>query len=78
MSTTRNQVDSFHQFAIQRLENGGGEPSFSDLLLDWDSATNREDINAAIREGIADVNAGRTRPACEVTEELRTKYDIPE
>ncbi len=78
MSITRDQVDSFHQFAVARLDNGEAELTFSDLLVEWDSVTNRDEINAAIREGIADVDAGRTRPADEVTEELRTKYNIPE
>jgi len=31
----------------------------------------------AIREGIADMHAGRTRPIDEVFEEMREKYAIP-
>jgi hypothetical protein len=35
-----------------------------------------DDINAAIREGLADVDAGRQRPSPEVMEELRQKHGI--
>jgi predicted transcriptional regulator len=34
----------------------------------------RDDANEAIREGIADVDAGRTRPADDVIAELCQRY----
>jgi predicted transcriptional regulator len=46
-------------------------------VLEWESVRDRDDINAAIREGLADIEAGRHRPADEVMRELRQKHNIP-
>ena len=43
-------------------------------LLDIAAAA---DIHEAIRQGDADVAAGRTRPAAEVFAEMRTRHAIP-
>lgn len=37
----------------------------------------RADVHEAIRQGLDDVAAGRTRPARQVFEEIRAKYGIP-
>jgi len=37
----------------------------------------RADVNEAIRQGLDDVAHGRTRPAEEVLDEIRTQYGIP-
>ncbi len=37
----------------------------------------RADEQEGIRQGLEDVKAGRTRPAREVFDEIRRKYDIP-
>jgi len=37
----------------------------------------RVDVLEAIRQGLEDVARGRTRPASEVFDELRRRYDIP-
>lgn len=78
MTVTQADLDNFHSFASERLTSGGGGLTIDDLVIEWDSVRNREEINAAIREGLADIDAGRTRPADEVTEELRRKHNIPE
>ena len=78
MAVTQDDLDDFHRFATERLTNGEVDLTIDDLVIEWDSRRNRDDINAAIREGLADVDAGRTRPANEVTEELRKKHRIPE
>ena len=35
-------------------------------------------LNEAVREGLEDMAAGRTRPAREVFAEMRRKYNIPD
>ncbi len=77
MSVTQEQLDDFHRFATERLNNGSSEVSFDDLVIEWDSVRNRDEINAAIRQGLDDIDAGRHRPADEVMEELRKKHNIP-
>jgi len=37
----------------------------------------RADAEEGIRQGLEDVSHGRTRPAKEVFDEIRRKYDIP-
>jgi len=76
MAVTQGELDSFHRFATKRLRKSEEELTIDDLVIEWDSMRNREHINAAIREGLADIDAGRTRPADHVTEELRRKHDI--
>ena len=78
MAVTQDELDSFHRFATERLRKSVEELTIDDLVIEWDSVRNREEINAAIREGLADIDAGRTRPADQVTEELRRKHNIPE
>ena len=78
MAVTQDELDSFHRFATDRLKESEEELTIDDLVIEWDSVRNREEINSAIREGLADIDAGRTRPADQVTEELRNKHNIPE
>jgi predicted transcriptional regulator len=78
MAMTQADLDQFHRFATARLSSSPTELSIDDLVIEWDSLRNREEINAAIREGLADINAGRTRRTAVVTEELRKKHNIPE
>lgn len=77
MAVTQQDIDAFHRFASQRVSNGGSKVSFDELVLEWESVRDRDDINAAIREGLADIEAGRHRPADEVMRELRQKHNIP-
>ncbi len=77
MAVTQAQLDEFHRFATDRLNNGGSELSFDDLVFEWDSVRNRDQINVAIRQGLDDIDAGRHRPADEVMEEMRNKHNIP-
>jgi PHD/YefM family antitoxin component YafN of YafNO toxin-antitoxin module len=37
----------------------------------------RADVNEAIRQGLDDVAHGRTRPARDVFDDIRRRYDIP-
>lgn len=46
-------------------------------LLDLASRADKEETLAAIREGLADVEAGRTQPARGALKRLAKKYGIP-
>jgi predicted transcriptional regulator len=78
MPVTQADLDQFHRFATERLNASTAELTIDDLVIEWDSLRNREEIKAAILEGLADIDAGRTRPADVVTDELRKKHNIPE
>ncbi len=78
MSVTKEQLDSFHRFASERLDNG--DVSWQELFQLWqlENPTDEEraEVNAIIRQGDEDIAAGRGRPADEVNNELRRKYDL--
>jgi prevent-host-death family protein len=60
-------VDGHPEFVIQ-------EAAEYEQMLDRLEAA---DVREAIRQGLEDVEAGRTRPADEFFEEMRQKYAIP-
>lgn len=77
MPITQKELDSFHLFASERITNSSIALSLDDLVVEWSSHHDREDINAAIKEGLADVETGKHRPASQVGEELRQKHGLP-
>jgi hypothetical protein len=73
MSSTREDLDSFHRFAEQRLA-ADLTASLDDLLTEWSDTRARDEINEAIRRGLADVDAGRHQPADTAMESIRQKF----
>ena len=64
---------SFHQFIGQQLASeSAAQMSLELALAMW---RERQDAVAAIREGLADVDAGRTYPAEEVIREMRAELN---
>lgn len=56
----------------------GGYASEDALLLEAMVALrDRDEAVIGIRQGLADLDAGRVRPLSDVDAELRKKYDIP-
>lgn len=76
MSSVREEVESFNRFANARLADGGAEPSFAELYLEWQVRQERESVNQAIREGIADVSAGRVYPARAAMAEILKELEL--
>ncbi len=64
---------SFHQFIGQQLASESAAQMSPELALAmW---RERQDAVAAIREGLADVDAGRTYPAEDVIREMRAELN---
>ena len=78
MAVTTEQLDDFHRFATEKVNNGQNELSWDELFLLWQSTTQREETNNAIRDGLADVAAGRYEPARDAMEKIRKEFDLPE
>jgi hypothetical protein len=76
MSVSLEQLDSFHRFAQQKVQVGEVE-SIAELARQWEIEHEREEVNEAIREAIEDLNAGRYRPAADVSRDMRRKYNLP-
>lgn len=82
MSTDRaNDLLAFRSFIDEHLA-GETVPSVDEVLALWESenasAEEREDTLAAIRRGLADIEAGRVMPARKAVAELRRKHNLPE
>ncbi len=74
MSMTIQELDGFHSYARQRVQESEGNISLDELVLEWMDVPHRDDINASIRRGLEDIEAGKGRPAREFLEELRQRY----
>jgi hypothetical protein len=81
MIVTQQDVEQFHRFATGKLANGGAGMTWQELFDAWmmeDPPTaEREAVNAIIRQGLQDIEAGRFRSAEEVNAELRNKFELP-
>ena len=75
MPVTIQELDSFRQFASEKLGNGGAD-SMRQLVEQWEAARERSDVNAIIALGVEEMNAGGGRPARDVMEELSQKYNL--
>ena len=75
MPAPLNDLDAFYAFGREKLA-ADQELSFDDLVIEWDTASHRDTINEAIRQGIADVDAERTRPVSQVIAEARQSLGV--
>lgn len=76
MPATKDQLDSFHRFAVDRLDQGPANLELDELLVEWYDTRERDNVNAIVRQGLADIDSGLGRSAREVTEELRRTHGI--
>jgi len=83
MATERvDDLRAFRDFVDAQLGNGGSSLTPEECLDLWiienSSDEEREEALAAIRQGLEDMYAGRTRSAREAIAELRRKHKLPE
>lgn len=76
MSSTRDDLDSFHHFAVERLASGGSPASLDELFMEWSDSRSRDEVNDAIRRGLADIEAGRHQPANDAMESIRQQFGL--
>jgi hypothetical protein len=80
MSTIPDDLAAFQQFAHQKVDAGEAE-SLEELFdlwrLEHPTADEQAEVRESIRQGLADIEAGRYRPADEVMQEFRAKYNLP-
>ena len=70
------ELNQFHEFAIETIRLEGDNVSLLQLFRKWLALKEREEVNAAIRVGLAEMAAGQGRPANECMAELRQKFGI--
>lgn len=75
-----NDSRAFRDFLDAKLSNGEANLPLDEAIGLWEYENQTEEERAetlqAIREGLADIDAGRTRPAEEVVRELCQKYHL--
>lgn len=71
MTTDLTELESFHQFAASALASAEVEVTLEDLVARWREQQHEEETIASIQRGIADAEAGRTRPLSQVDSEIR-------
>jgi hypothetical protein len=74
MSSAREDLDQFHQFASARLANETVGISLDELYIEWHDSRSREDVNRAVRAGLSDIDAGRIEPAEQAMESIRRQF----
>jgi hypothetical protein len=77
MSSIRDDLDNFNQFAAERLAAGDSAASLDELFMQWHDRRDRDAIDRAIRRGLADVDAGRFKPADQAMETVRKDFGFP-
>ncbi len=81
-TTTAADLQAFHEFVVELLrdQSGAQRPTPDECLELWHLKNRTPEEYAAdvqaIREGLEDMYAGRTRPAREFHEEMRRKYGL--
>jgi predicted transcriptional regulator len=83
MATGRHDdIHAFRAFIDEQLANGAATLTPAEALDLWEienPSQDEEDATVeAIRRGLADVQAGRVRPAREAVAELRRKHNLSE
>ena len=74
ISHTESLAD-FHEFVGRQLERGEcARMSAEEAVVRW---REHQATLAAIREGLADIDAGRTRPVEDLIGELRARLPAP-
>ena len=69
------ELETFHHFLSEQLATGNKELSPEEFLRLWRAQQRDYDETIeAVKEGVADMEAGRVRPLRDVAEEIRRKH----
>lgn len=67
---------SFHEFAVRKVQAEGNGLSFEELLDQWRKVREREEANAAICQGLVDIENGNYRLLDDFMTEFRVKHSV--
>ena len=73
MPVTKDDIQDFHCFVDEKLASGGAD-SLRQLVAEWEE---RQEANAAIRQGITDIDAGQTEPFFDSQDRFREERGLP-
>ncbi len=72
MAVTNEDLADFYHFAGEKLADGGAE-SIVELAQRWDDQREHEETIADVREGMADIAAGRVKSVDQAFADIRKK-----
>ena len=71
MPVTKEELERFHQFAAEKLDNGGSRSSLEDLVTLWRKEREHAETVDDIRQGVKNSDAGNAQPLEEAFEDVR-------
>ena len=74
MSIINDELESFNRFAAHEVERGN-VTSLEQLVTLW-RTQQREGVNAAIRQGLEEADAGLGRPLDDFMDDFREKNEV--
>jgi hypothetical protein len=75
MPVTLEQLTSFQRFAEHVVSNGGAD-SFDELLQRWQAEEEYLEVEAAVKQGLREIDASLGRPANEFLDEFCRRNNI--
>lgn len=76
MPATKQEIDSFHQFASEQCAGLGIEVSLEELLVLWRQEREYSETVEDVRRGIHDFDAGRGQPLADAFQDVRAQLGL--
>jgi len=76
MSTTTDDLNSFHQFATGIVSDGQTDLTLAELVEHWQQSKERASANESIRQSMAEFESGQGEPVREFLGKMKSKYDL--
>lgn len=77
MLATRELVDSFHEYAVSELRNGGTSLTIDELYDRWRELREREETIRAVKKGMEQIERGECMTLEEAQCRIRQKLQTP-
>ena len=77
MRVTEAEIQAFAEFAREQATGGEADLTMAELAVKWQAVREREEVNCAIAESLADIEAGRTEPFFESQDRFRRERILP-
>jgi len=73
MPITEADIQAFTEFLRNEVSNGGAEASISEIAAKWEADRELRETLDDIRQGEADIEAGRGKPVAEAFADIRKR-----
>lgn len=77
MAVTKEDLDNFHRFAVEKLGSAEASVSFQELLDMWRQEHEYAATVDDIRQGLRDYEAGKAEPLAKAFSDLRRDLGLP-